>query len=325
MKRALALSIVSLLAASTAVADANVTQKTKVQMGGILGGAMNVFGGRAAREGVTSDITVSKNRRISRVGDTAEIVDLGEEKIYQVDFARKTYQVTTFAELRKQFEDAMKEASEEKREERGKKDPDAPEIEVDFDVKKTGDRETVNGYDARRTIATVTVREKGKKLEESGGAVLTADMWMAPRVAALDEVTDFERRYLKKLWGDTGMDVRSMTALLAMAPQFSNAMKKLQEKQGSLEGSAVRTTLTFRTVPDPRQSASSEEESASAANAARAALGGLMKRARRQPAAEEGDAPAGNVLFTSTTELISASPKASSADLAIPAGFKQRK
>jgi hypothetical protein len=325
--------VLTLFVTSFLFADARVTQKTQVQFGGALGGVVNVFGGKAAREGITSDVSVKKNRRSSQSGDAGEIVDLDEEKVYTLDYARKTYKVTTFAEMRKQFEDAMKNAEKEsKPSDSDKRDPNAKEYEVDFDVKATGERETINGFDAKQTIATVTIREKGKKLSEAGGSVLTADMWLTPRIAAMREVEEFERRYLKQLWGEVGMDIRAMAALMATAPQMSKAMKKLQEKQGALDGSSVRTTLTYESVPDPRVRAEEAEE-ASPGDAAVKALGGLMGRMRKKPAEDSEKAspsksaapktPSGRTLFTSTTEVLAAG--ATGADVAIPAGFTQRK
>jgi hypothetical protein len=336
--RTLCATALSLVLALPLLADAKVSQKTRLQLTGVLGGAMNVFGGRAAREGVTSDIVVKGNRRIMRSGESAEIVDLDEEKIYTVDYARKSYKVTTFDELRKQFKEAMEARDEEASESKGKKekDPNAKEYEIDFNSKATGERETINGFDAKQVIATVTIREKGKKLQESGGAVLTADMWMTPRVAAVREYEDFERRYIKKLWSDMGVDMRSMAAVAAMAPELSKAMKSFRENQAKLEGSPVRSVLTFETVPDPRAEATAsedEEEGASAANQAVKALGGFMNRMKKKPAEEPAEEPkaataktkGGKVLFTSTTELLSASSGAASSDLAIPVGFTQKR
>ena len=128
------LSIISLFLASTLFADAKISQKTQVQFGGVLGTAMNVFGGKAAKEGMTSEVSVKKNRRISRTGNMSEIVDLDEEKIYHVDYAKKTYKVTTFAELRKRMEEAKRDAEKSAREEAKEtgepapKDPDAKEV-----------------------------------------------------------------------------------------------------------------------------------------------------------------------------------------------------
>lgn len=317
--------LASLLVTPILLADARVSQKTQVQFGGMLGGAMNVFGGKAAKEGITSDVAVKGNRRISRMAETAEIVDLDEEKIYNVDFSRKSYRVTTFAELRKQFEEAMKDAGGS---EGGssKRDPNAKEYEVDFDVKATGQKQAINGFDANQTIATVTIREKGKTLAQAGGAVLTADMWLTPRVPAMKEVEDFERRYLKKLWGEAGFDLRSMAAVMALAPQLSKAMKTFQEKQADLDGTAVRSVLTFETVADPRQSASSDD--APPSSIAMSALGGLMKKARKKDAEQEGGAKGGperKMLFRSNNEVLSAAGSATPADVAIPAGFTQKK
>lgn len=336
MNRSALLLILSLSISSVALADATLTQKTQVKFGGVLGAAANVFGGRAVKDGVTSEVVVKGTRRVMRTGDTAEIVDLGEEKIYHVDYAKKTYKVTTFAEVRKQFEDAMKQASQDAKGESAKKDPDAPEYEVVFDSKNTGEREEINGYAAKQVIATVTVKEKGKKLEQSGGLVLTADLWMAPRIAAAREHEEFERRYIKALWGDSGMDVRSMAALAALAPDMSKAMKKFNENLGKMDGSAVRTVMTLETVPDPRQRGergAEEEESANAADQAMKALGGLAGRFRRKPAeepAKETKAPlaktkGGSVVFTSTSELLAAKSSAAADDVAIPSGFKLRK
>lgn len=333
-------AVIALLFSTTLFADAKITHKTKMQFGGILGTAANVFGGRAAKDGLTSEVAVKKNRRVTRTGDMAEIVDLDEEKIYHVDYAKKTYKVTTFDELRQQFKNAMEEAQSEPDEKPAKKDPDAPEYEVVFDSKTTGETEEINGYKAKQIIATVTVKEKGKKLEQSGGALLTADLWMAPRIAAVREHEDFERRYLKKLWGDLGIDLRAMSALAALAPDMSKAMKTFHTKLSAMDGSAVRTELTFETVAGPGdgEDDEEEEEAASAANEAAAkaakAIGGFMNRMRKRGAAEEpakeekaaeAKSKGGSVLFTSSTELVSASGSASASDVAIPDGFKLRK
>jgi hypothetical protein len=323
--------LISVFAAGSLLADAKLTHKTKVQLGGVLGTAANVFGGRsAAKDGLTTDVVVKKNRRVSRTGDMAEIVDLDEEKIYHVDYAKKTYKVTTFAEMRKQLEEMKKQAAEQADEKPAEKDPDAPEYEVVFDSENTGEKEEINGYDAKQVIASVTVKEKGKKVEQSGGLVLKADLWMAPRIAAVREHEEFERRYVKKLFGDLGFDPRSTVAISAMAPDLGKAMKKFNDNLQKMDGSAVRTTLTFTTVADPRQRGEDDEDAdaaASAANKAVKAFGGFMNRIRKKDSAEAEQAEDGEkgYLFKSNTELVSASASASTSDVAIPSDFKLRK
>src|SRR6185295_9244670 len=170
-------------------ADVRADEKTHVEFAGMLGRMVNIFGGKAAREGTTSTVAV-KGDRMARLDDSVgQIVDLAEEKIYDLDLKKKSYKVTTFAELRRRMEEARKKAEEDARKEAGKepekekpaeKDPNAKEVEIDFDVKNTGAKKSINGFDTHQAVVTVTVREKGKTLEQSGGMVVTSDMWLAP-------------------------------------------------------------------------------------------------------------------------------------------------
>src|SRR6186997_76843 len=167
---------------SSLSADVRSDQRVKFQLGGMLGKMVNMFGGKGAREGVVSMVAVKGNRKVTMSDTTGQIIDLSEEKIYDLDVKKKTYKVTTFAELRKQMEEAQKKAEEEARKEEGKApqktesgNPDQPQVEVDFDIKNTGEKKPLNGFDTHQAIVTVTVREKGKTLEQGGGMVMTTD------------------------------------------------------------------------------------------------------------------------------------------------------
>ena len=137
---------------------------------------------------------------------TGEIVDLREEKVYQLDMKKKTYTVVTFAELRKQLEDAMARAKQEtaqaRREEpkQGEAKPDqtAKQYEVDFAVKESGRTRRSPGTTRRSRSPPSTVREKGTTLEEAGGMILEAAMWMAPEIKPLEELQAFRLRYASR-------------------------------------------------------------------------------------------------------------------------------
>ena len=75
-------------------------------------------------------------------------------------------------------------------------------MEVDVDLKNTGETKVVNGFDTRRAVLTITMREKGKTLEESGGMVVTSDMWMTPQIEAMKEVAEFDLKYAQKVYGN---------------------------------------------------------------------------------------------------------------------------
>ncbi|HJT16155.1 MAG TPA: hypothetical protein VJ853_02140, partial [Thermoanaerobaculia bacterium] len=91
-------------------ADASLQERTQVHFNGAIGSIINVFGRSATHEGVVSDVYIHTNRRLRRNGDTGELVDLDQEKIYYINYARKSYRVKTFDELRREYEDSKQRA-----------------------------------------------------------------------------------------------------------------------------------------------------------------------------------------------------------------------
>ena len=167
---ALALPIVT-LTAGPAAAEVKTREKSQVKIEGMIGRMMSMFGGKAAKEGVVATAAVKGNRKATMNDSTGQIVDLSEEKIYDLDLKKKTYQVTTFDELRRQMKEAREKAEKEAREQSKedtkesqpqKAEKPEKEYEVDFDVKETGQKKQLAGYDAREVVMTVTLREKGK-------------------------------------------------------------------------------------------------------------------------------------------------------------------
>src|SRR5262249_7791766 len=71
---------------------------------------LNFMLGKAAKEGLTSSIAVKGNRKATMNEATGKIVDLSEEKVYDLDIKKKQYTVTTFDELRRRMREAEEKA-----------------------------------------------------------------------------------------------------------------------------------------------------------------------------------------------------------------------
>src|SRR5262249_4043210 len=233
-----ALTLSALLLSSYSVrADVRADEKTKVELAGMLGGVMKMFGGHAARDGVTATVIVKGDRKVTLDEERGQIIDLAEEKVYDLDVKKKSYKVTTFAELRRRFEEQQRKAAEQAKRSEDKSakekpaepDPNAKQVEIDFDIKNTGQKKTINGFDTQEQVMTITVREKGKTLEQGGGMVLTSDMWIAPTIKAMKEVADFDVRYAQKLYGGVaaGVSPEQMAAAMAMYPMMKDALGKM--------------------------------------------------------------------------------------------------
>jgi len=77
-------------------ADVRTQEKGHVKFEGTLGRMVNLFGGKAAREGIVSEVAVKGGRKMTANEQTGQLIDLADEKIYDLDLRKKTYKVTTF-------------------------------------------------------------------------------------------------------------------------------------------------------------------------------------------------------------------------------------
>jgi hypothetical protein len=334
--------IISMLAiacvASPAFADVKTEEKSQMKFEGGLGRMLNLFGGQKTREGQTSTVAIKGSRKMTVTGDTGQIIDLAEEKIYDINIKDKSYKVTTFAELIKQMQEARKKAAEqaakepqpqaEKPQEPGKE----PQYEVDFDVKESGQTRMVNGFDAREVVMTVTVREKGKTLEQNGGFVTTTNMWLASRVPGMDEVIEFERKYAEKLLGPALLDPQQVAAASAMYPMMSAAMERMEKEKVNMNGTAVLTTTRFEAVASAEAAkAEAQQKKEEPAPTGLGGLGGRLARRvldRNKENSETASAPSQPgraTVMTFNQEILKVTQTVADADVAIPAGFKEKR
>lgn len=302
-------------------ADVKTREKTQIKFEGMLGRIAGMAGGSAAKDGLTSSVAV-KGPRMATVNDqTGEIVDLSAEKVYNIDFRKKEYRVTTFAELREQMKkaqaDAEKAAKDMPQEDRGQAEEAGKNIEVTLDVKETGETRTLVGYAAKQFIITVTAHEKGKTLEESGGMVLTNELWMGPRIDALNEVADFNMKFFTAVYGDSLASMgQQFASLAAMYPSLQNVMKTMQEQLKKLNGTPLMSVQRTETV----KSAAAMAQAQSAPASGGGLSGALARRMMGNRKPEQR-----SLLYTATNETLSIDATASDADVALPAGLKEKK
>ena len=338
------LAIVIVVSASAVVsADVRSDQRVRFQLGGAMGKMLNMFGGKGAREGVTTTVAVKGNRKVTLSDATGQIIDLSEEKVYDLDMKKKTYKVTTFAQLRAEMEKARRDAEQAARQEQAsqpsepaaEKDPNQKEFEIDFDVKNTGATRTINGFDTRQTVMTVTVREKGKTLNDAGGMVMTTDMWLTPKAPSTDELIEFDIKYAQKIYGPSvmaGASAQDMAMALAMYPQIKPALDKMAAEGTKIEGTAILTEMRMEAVPPGTANTTAEALPAAEAQPEQkkgrfgSMMGGLKKMAEASNQANSGhQKPQRSIIMTTSVEMLKLTPEVGADVLAIPAGFKETK
>jgi len=301
-------------------ADVKTQEKTQIKFEGMLGRIMGMAGGAAAKDGLTASVAVKGQRMARHNEQNGQIIDLTEQKVYNVDFKKKEYRVVTFAELREQMKkmqaDAEKAAKDMPAEDRGQLEEAGKQLEVVVDVKTTGETKSIAGHSAKQVLVTVTAREKGKALEDSGGMVMTNEVWLGPRIAALNEVTQFNMKFFEAVYGDSMASLgQQFASMAAMYPALQNIMKSTQEQMRKLDGTPLLVVQKTETVKSAAAMAQ-----APAASGGGGLSGALARRMMGNKKPEQR-----SLLYTSTTETLSIDTAASEADVAIPTGFKEKK
>jgi len=312
--------------AAPAFAEVKTRDKTQVKFEGMLGRMLSLFGGKAAKEGIESRTAVKGNRKATMSENTGQIIDLGEEKIYDLDLKKKQVTVTTFEEIRRRMREAEERAKKEAEKEQPAEKPSEPqkptkEYEFDFDVKETGQKKQIAGYEARNVVATVTVREKGKKLEESGGMVMTNDMWLGPQVPQMKEVADFDMRYWKQLQGPQAAEISAeqMATVLAMFPLVGKAMERMQKDGDKMSGTPLDTTTVFESVLSKDQLTQAQAQSQQSSGGG--GIGGLLAK----KIVKKEEPKQRSTVLTLHHEILEIAMTVAATDLAVPADFKEKK
>jgi hypothetical protein len=206
-------------------------------------------------------------------------------------------------------------------------------VEIDFDIKNTGVKKTINGFETTQAVMTVTVREKGKTLEQGGGMVTTSDMWLAPKIAAMKEIAEFDMRYAQKLYGTmiAGVSAEQMAAAMAMYPMMKDALGKISAEGGKIEGTPIQTTTTMDAVKSEAEAAedakagAGDDSKSAASGGVGGLLGGFAKKMAQKKSGGDDANKARATFMTTTTEVLKVVTDVAPADVAVPPGFKENK
>lgn len=317
MRRVSAFVVVTAIALAIPVlrADVKTTERTQMKLEGMLGRLMRTG------DGVASTTVVKGSRKLSVNDSNGEIIDLAEEKVYRLDVKKKEYRVLTFEQIRKEWQEATADAEKnaKKIQEAQRDNPDAmagAKLEFSADVKETGQRKTIAGYEAREVVLTITGTQAGKTLEAGGGSVMTNTMWIGPKIPALDEINAFNVKYFKAIIGDEGAQaLQQLTTVFAMFISAKPMMDTMQAEGRKLEGTPLVSTIVMENVRGADQKPADEPQSGGGG------IGGML--ARR--IGGRGSSGPRSTVFTSTHEYLTVTTSASADDVAIPAGFKEKK
>jgi hypothetical protein len=118
---------------------------------------------------------------------TSTIYDLDAGSITTINQVKKTYNTTTFAEMKQKMEQMQQKMKQQ------------PGGGLDFDIKvnKTGQTKMVDGVEAQELVTTMTA----KQANAQGQMVVTTHSWLIPYNEAAREAVAFHRKLSQQFSG----------------------------------------------------------------------------------------------------------------------------
>lgn len=328
-------------------------EETSRMTGGILMqmSGMPIVGGemKKALEPQTATVSIQGDKLIRKSADRANIIDVGAETMTDIDYAGRTYTVTTFAQMRERFENAMQRMNADSK--------NLQTREVVIDVKETGRTKAIDGISTKEVVLTMKVQAVDPKSGQSGDVTMNTVMWIG-RPPGAEEAARFYQRMAEKMKVDLG----GLGALAGGGPamSFGKGMADFQKKVKAMDGTPILQVITMGTdaeglpksidIPDTTEAMKkADAEAAARQEASRAAVpsmkdavagalagrfggfGGRKKVAAATPAA--GTPAAGTTAMESDPGVLMqmrmtqsgfSSATVDSALFAVPAGFARK-
>jgi hypothetical protein len=257
-------------------------------------------GGMAAAPGsnrVTKTYLKGQKMKIDR-GASATIFDFDAQTSTNIDSSQKTYRVSKFSDM----DEALSKSRQD----------------MNVEVKDTGQKKTINGYNASEMILSVELdnpsgRQAGMKMH------MEVDFWISSDVPGAPELRAFYQRNAAKFpWGTMAGDGGRGN------PSMRNAIVELLRKMSDMKGVPVLEVMKMGGGNDAQQ-AQMQQGMAQA----RARLEEMKSQGKLTPQMEEAlkrmnTASSGGSMFETTMEStdFSASPIPDSV-FAIPADYQQ--
>ncbi len=337
---------VATVVAATVRADVTIEERMSVSGAGMMkmanmsGTTSTRISGQRARTDSNLQFESAMMRTFARgMGQATEIVQLDQDKLFSVDSKKKTYTETTFAERRAQMQEAMERMREGQASQQqatsGVDDSQCEWSDPKADVKRTGEKVTVAGFDAERVTVTATQSCKDKKTGQVCDFGLVLDQWVAPKFEASAEAQAYQRAYAQKLGLNASTSRDFAERAQSMFGRYQGLWSEVATKMRDVKGYPVK--LTFGLGVGGPQCESAQQTQASGGPAAPPSIGGALggalggmfkkKEASPPPAATTPPAPLpGGMmpLMSMSTELVSVNQNSvDPQSFEVPAGFKK--
>jgi hypothetical protein len=223
---------------SLASADLQYQSTSRITGGSLIQFMRFVPGTGSLKEPQVSTVVLQGNRLVRRSKRQGEIIDLDKRTITTINFDKRTYSEVTFEQMKQALEQATAKAQEQAAAKGKDGQGKDVNLNVDADVKDTGQTRTVNGYEAHEILLTMSMSASDPQSGNVGAMKVNANTWIAKDVPGAKEMHDFYTRMAKELdWAPTGMGG------MMNRPDIAKAMAKMMAEGAKMDGVAVQQIM----------------------------------------------------------------------------------
>jgi hypothetical protein len=337
----------TLICAGPVAADVTIEEKLRVEGQGLMsvmnmgGTSLTRIAGDRARTDTDLQMESRMMRMVGRLGPTAEIIRLDEDRVISLDLKERSYSETTFAEQRAELERAMAEMRESQQAQQqgmsGIDESDCEWSDATASVERGGAAATFGGYRAEQLVLTASQSCRNPETGEVCDFGLRLEQWIAPEFEAASEVLAFYQAYAASMGldatGSRGFAERAET----MFGGYEGIWQALAEHMQALEGYPVKSSISLAIGGLECQSIKQADAAGGAPGIGEAIggalggrLGGVLGRKRDDSAKAKTEAPdeaTGDgmlTIMTISTELVSVSRVSIAPDtFDVPEGFRR--
>lgn len=345
--RALLGCAVAAILSSAAQADVTIQERMSINGAGLMkmanmtGTTTTIISGQRARTESNLQFESGLLRTFARgLGQSTQIVRLDQDTLYSVNDKKKTYSETTFAEQRAAMQKAMEGMREAQASQQqatsGVDDTQCEWSEPKSEVKRTGEKATLAGYEAERVVVTATQSCKDKESGQVCDFGLVLDQWVAPGFEASAEAQEYQRAFAEKMGLNASTSRDFSERAQSMFGRYQGMWSEVATKMRDVKGYPVKLSFALGVGGPQCQSTQQTQASGGPASppsigdALGGALGGMFGKKKQAPPAEAATTPPAVLpgglmsLMGMSLELVSVNrDSVDPQSFDVPAGYKK--
>ena len=250
--------------------------------------------------------------KIGPKSDQTIIIQLPQDKIYNLDNRKKKYTVSKISP--ENVNKAQNEGESTSSPQESNSKNTVKIVKNKLDVKNTGEKKTINGYHCIHYILTWNLVTENTADGTVNDYLMPTDLWNTPANGMINNLVRAESRfnsaYLKKLNMDVSPDEQKQLGLSVLSGISGNTQQQVKRKMAQISGYPIVTEVKWE------HSQTIRESSGSTLNSPEDMIGGLLKKAK-QKTVSKGQR---REVFSSYTEIQKISSESESAT--VPDDYK---